>query len=93
MDIEAWGDLVGGELEPYAPVVTDGAASSTAFLSRSIRMQAELEMALRSQMEMIAEGVPDGTHKPSTRRRTKACSQFTSGLAPGPCRRRLSLVL
>jgi len=37
-------------------VQLEGSTGSSAFLSQHIRMQAELEMALRSSMEMIADG-------------------------------------
>jgi len=84
--VDAWADLEADALDESVSVESDGGAASGAneFLSQHIRMQAELEMALRSQMEMIAERphtalpAPDSVPHPTEPKETATSARRNS---------------
>jgi hypothetical protein len=84
--VDAWADLEADALDESVSVESGGGAASGAneFLSQHIRMQAELEMALRSQMEMIAERphtalpAPDSVPHPTEPKETATSARRNS---------------
>jgi len=75
-----WSELDQPEDGDASKLTESGGPGSSTFLSQHIRMQAELEMALRSQMEMIAEH--EATR--SAAAATLTSSRSAVGLNPSP---------